>query len=238
VSWAGSKAVDLYLGTRAVVLCRGAELMSKSAVVGLEAALRTADAQLQQNGRRSRLRVWLSGGLCRPFLMPDIPGVGSSLDLQKVAATMAPARTGLDGDCKVWLDGQKSSAGTLAVALQGTVLAQILAGLAPRGRVVSIRPWWAEVLRARLALPAKPGAVGVRDCDSLTVLAGRNDGFDVASVVTPLFDQASSESAWTRALFSADLQSQAAWQARLVIEDRNLQPFAGCALGPLVEVAA
>jgi len=237
VWWAGSRPVDVYLGTRAVVVCRGAEVSVKASVAGFDAAMEAASVHLRQDRSRQRLRVWLSGGLCQPFMVPLIAGVESRVEIQKIAATVAPVRTGLGDDCQVWADSRKSAMGTLAVAMQKSRVARVLEQFAQHGRVVSLRPWWAEVLRARLAMPQPPGAVGVQDCDSLTVLAGVAGGFDAASVITPLFDQQSADAAWARALLSGDAQPLTSWHARLVIEDRAATSFDGCTFGSLVDVA-
>ena len=126
-------------------------------------------------------------------------GLAGEAEFERVAVAMAPARTGLTGPCRVWFDPPletalaKQPAPRLVVALSQEVLDRCLAVLrGARLRAVSVKPWWAGVLNAALstvamtpAAAAKVEMLGVRDCDSLTVLAGAADSFDHASSLSP-----------------------------------------------------
>ena len=83
--WAGSKPYDVYLGTRAFAVCRGVEVQHVQAVAGQHAGIEALGAWLSKGQPRRRLRVWLSGGLCRPFIVREVPGVSGEAEWQRVA---------------------------------------------------------------------------------------------------------------------------------------------------------
>lgn len=105
--WAGSKPRDLYLGTRAVAICDGADVLLSAPVQGFAAGVSQAQSHLAKAPLTGRLRVWLSGGLCRPFLLPDLPGIHGAAETLRVASRLASERTGLGSDCRVWLDAPR-----------------------------------------------------------------------------------------------------------------------------------
>lgn len=177
--WAGADRVDLYLGTRRVVLCRAGEILANEQVDGLPAATARAAEVLSESADRGSIRIWLSGGLCRPYLLPASASSVRRDERIKVATALAATRAGMSGDCEVMVEpGGKADAG-LAVAVARETLASIRTALKGR-RIQSIRPWWAAALEALLRQSQAPVAVGVRDCDALTVLAGARDAFGMA----------------------------------------------------------
>ncbi len=216
--WAGSKARprELYLGSRRAAWCDSAGATVSAPVEGIEAALAWAQGQLDESGYQGRLRLWLSGGLCRPFLLPPLPGVSGAQEILRVASRLANERTGLPGACRVWLDGPRHDEARMAVALEQDTLDRLQAALGSRWRIDAILPWWAEVLKAALARKDAPSALGVQDCDALTILIGKNKGFDMATTIHPVHDDASADSAFTRALLSADIEQGGEMLARLV----------------------
>jgi len=93
---------DLYVGTRMAALCQGGQAIFVAAVNDTDAALAALSPPLAKLGGRSKLRIWLSGGLCRPFIVPAVPGIRGTVEWQRTAAALAPQRTGLAGPCRVW----------------------------------------------------------------------------------------------------------------------------------------
>lgn len=228
----GSRPRDLYLGTRAVHVGDGTEVLLSSSVDGWEAGLVAARDFLSAMPDRRRVRVWLSGSLCRPCLLPSIEALNDREEKAKVAATLAGERTGMGDDVRVWVEARTRSRTPLVVAADRRVLAR----LAERGLgrpLASIRPWWAEVLNFSLAQPSVPMAVGVRDCDSLTVLAGRETDFVFASTYFPPSGRDAAEAAFVRAMLSADAPPGPRWVWGLC--DAVVEAPAGCALGGLAE---
>ena len=221
-------ALDIYIGTRSVACLGGGAGVGAgdsagvaggagwhAQVNGLDEALEALAARLGAKRRllRPPVRLWLSGGLCRPCLLEPPMGLAGEAEFERVAVAMAPARTGLTGPCRVWFEPALATTTStlpgprLVVAVSQVVLDQCLAVLrGARLRPVSVKPWWAGVLNAALstvamtpAAAAKVEMLGVRDCDSLTVLAGAADSFEHASSLSPLVDEASAEAAWRRA---------------------------------------
>lgn len=205
--WVGSSPLDVYLGTRYAAICRGTERLWASGIGGLDDGLGRLRAQLAANTKPHRLRVWVSGGLCRPFLLPAVEGLRGAGEAQQIARAMAPKATGLTPPCEVWVEPRSGSGAQVAVAIARPVVDAVLALSTGRGRrVVSVRPWWSEVLRAATASGEPPTAVSVRDCDSVTILLGQGDTFEAAATVAPVLDDDSARAAFARATMSSDLE--------------------------------
>ena len=180
--------------------------------------------------------MWLSGGLCQPFLLPALPGVHGAAETLRVATKLASERTGLGSECRVWLDAPRLGEARVAVAVAQATLDRVKQGLGTRWRIESIQPWWAEVLQLALSRKVRPVAVGVQDCDSLTVLIGREGGFSVATTISPLLDEAAADSAFTRTLMSANVDPDEVLRARLVVAG-SPSGAALCSLGSLMEIS-
>jgi hypothetical protein len=237
VLWAGSKLLDVYLGTRAVAICDDMEVLLAEPVQGFEAGLSSTQQRLVEYSKKLRVRVWLSGGLCRPFLLPTLPGIHGANETLRVATKLANERTGLAGACQVWLETNMRSESRVAVAVARVTLNRLQVGLGNRCRIDSVRPWWSDVLRTTLQQEVPPRALGVRDCDSLTVLLGRNGGFEVATTVTPVVDDASADAVFARALLSADSVPGRQALGRMVLAgNRRLSAPSG-AFRSLLEIA-
>ena len=230
--WAGNSGADVYIGTRAAGVARGEDVVVLARVDGLAAALELVAAKLESQSRRLRLRVWLSGGLCQPFMLPPLDGISAEGERQKIALALASRQTTLGDDCQVWIDASSCSAASLAVAIGRSTTETLLSGLSRNGRVISVRPWWAEVLRAGLALRGPSlTTIGIQDCDSLTVLAGAGSKFENAGVITPMSDDTASRAAWTRALMAGDALMAGACYARMDLDRRAESPFGGLKFG-------
>jgi hypothetical protein len=195
--------MDVYLGTRAVAVCCGAEVLLTEHVEDFDGAVGRLQAWLQTQPKCPSLRLWLSGGLCRPFIVPAVTGLASTAERLKVAEAMALQKTGLTGDCQVWLERADKAGIAIAVAIERVRLAQITrvtSKIERKPDILSIRPWWSEALRH--VLGREPGAValGVQDCDSMTVLAGQIGAYEMASTYSPVFDEPTAQSVLMRAL--------------------------------------
>ena len=206
--WAGFRAVThVYVGTRRVAWIAASGQSGSAAVQGITQALDVlAQAWPASRGwPLRRVRVWFSGGLCRPFLLPQPAELASDAELVSLAAALAPARTALAGPCKVWLEGQRIGAPTVkrlilraCAAIQESTWQQTN-DLALRAgwKLISARPWWSEALRAGL-LADEASAIAVHDCDSLTALMGGDGEFETATTYAPIADEDAAEAAWRR----------------------------------------
>lgn len=204
--WAGSNPLDAYLGTRSTAICRGSERVWSAACSGVDDGLQKLRSQLQSNTARQRIRLWLSGGLCRPFLIQAVAGVRNTAEAQRIADATAPNATGLQGACRVWIESRQPSGARVAVAAVADVLnaaSELATG--GRGRVMSVKPWWSEVLRAAMLQSPPPTALSLQDCDSVTILLGQGGQFDVATTVAPVQDAESARTAFARAALSSSV---------------------------------
>jgi hypothetical protein len=223
---AGAKAHDLYLGTRAFAVCHRRERVLARPVVGFEAALAAMREWLDETPTRLTLRIWLSGGLSRSFVVQPVPGVQTEEELRRVAVTLASRLTGQLGACKVWMDHGKLEQPRVAVAVQRSdldKLEEVVKVFGRRHRITSIRPWWSEVLRTALRRQPHAAAVATQDCDSLTVLVGQGETFEVATTLTPVIDCETADSALARLLLSADVPEGRAVVGRLMLNRESDQ---------------
>lgn len=237
--WAGSRGrgtADVFLGDRLVAVAHPASEFRHDRVDGPGGACERVHEWLG-TARARRLRVWLSGALCEPFLLPDIAGAASPQELRLAASALAPGSTTLGDACDVWIDDAAGPGARLAAAVPGGLAQELTAGLAPAGRVLAIRPWWGEALRWSLKhASVAPQLLGVDDGESLTLLGGADGRFDVASGIARMQDPEAGRMAWARALLASDKPADRTLLLRLSFEAPSLQPAAGCAFGRWLQV--
>lgn len=218
--------LHVYLGlTRVGVARSGAEPVWASAGSldeGLAKAFELVGAATQDSGirRRGNLRLWLSGGLARPFLMQPIDGVKLWTDAIKIAPSLAPEATGLGEPCTVWLDAWNDRQASLAVAVPTSLLERIerLASESGRYRVKGVRPWWSWVMSQHAShADTSPAMLAVRDSDAMSLLgwADSEDAPKVANCYWPLPDDDQATSLVRRAAMSAGLAGTPHPMARL-----------------------
>ena len=238
--WAGAKPIDVYVGTRRVAVLAQQRPDFVQPVVGCEQALSVLAEQLQQMGGRRRVRVWLSGGLCRPFIQELPVGSVTSAEVEKIALATASQRTGLEAPCSVWIEHCSSAEPRIAVAASESLLRNVQNSIVAVGLcVASIGPWWAEALRHVLTSKGQNVAgLGAQDCDSVTVLTGAGREFANASTFSPVVDIASAKAIVARLALSSSTE-----QARLPLirlNDSALEPSrsleSSLAFGRFVEV--
>lgn len=209
--WAGNRRsssdIDLYIGTRAFAATGGGLRHGDTALDNVDAVFAAMEDCLNRAGRRLRLRVWLSGALCRPFVVPVLPGIRSLDELHRVAVAMAAPRTGLPAPCEIWLDAGPLDRSRVAVAIHSEVLDRLLQKLrARRHRIVSIRPWWSGVLDEASRLDATTPAIAAIDDEALTVLLGKGNAIDIVNCISPLVDADAASAALARTLISSDVE--------------------------------
>jgi hypothetical protein len=202
VLWDGSKlVVDLYLGTCTVAACKGSERLFVQGVAGREQALDELGRFLRDAPPRSRFRVWLSAGLCRPLVLPPVKRA-SAKELETIATTLAPSRLGWSEPLAVRVDTARG-VGSVAVVMQQRTLDDLLSVFdKARLRAASIQPWWAAALQEALRREGEAACVVVQDCDSICLLAGSGRVLDSAAVVSPTTDTAAAEAAVARLRFN------------------------------------
>lgn len=201
MSWAGFRAADAYVGTR-LVAWNGPTGNWCSPADGLEDALDQLGRRMkaERNWMRRPVRLWWSGGLCRPYLLRRPEHVAGEEELAAVAKAMAAQMTGLVEPCRVWMEEMITGAERVVVAVEETTWLRCTASVHGSGwKLMSAGPWWAEVLHmARARTSAE--VVGIQDCDSLTVFSGNTRNFDLATTYAPIADEVSAEAVWRRAI--------------------------------------
>lgn len=206
--WVGDR-LEVYIGTRRAAVCRGDRVLHDAQVSALAQALGSMAAWLRSQRRPPRLRVWLSGSLCRPFLLPGLSALGSPDERDRAAQALAGRA--LDGAApRFWLAAtRRGDLSSLGAAAPEAALLEIEATVLPlcRGRPV-IGPWWAEGSRLLASPGAERGAaVVVRDCDSLTLLSAQGRSYDTVRTVASADDRVL-EASLQRWRLSGDLEER------------------------------
>ncbi|SEL65229.1 hypothetical protein SAMN05216359_11310 [Roseateles sp. YR242] len=158
--WAGKRGIaTVYVGQDEVRLAHAGPNGDEQQVVARAVPLGEAAPFLREALKplgRVALRVLVSGGLCQPFLLPPVEGVGSDAEWLQVAAGLLEDLTGMPANSRLWLDREQGTP-PLAVGLHPEVEA-LVKGLAEHYRVQALKPWWGEVL-------AREGVASVRVAD-------------------------------------------------------------------------
>lgn len=217
--WASSEVVNLYLGTRAAILAGSNPPVVVSGISDWDQAMDAISQASEQLASRASIAVWLSGGLCRAFMLPVVDGLTSKAERLAVACSSAPSATGLVGPCSVWLDDGPFDQPCAGAAVNEAVLEAlnelVLKRWPAKSRLKQVRPWWSECLRHAAKHSDAVDTVVVQDCDSLTILNASGSRFDRATTVWPVTDQASGEAAFSRLQMSWDVDLGAVRKYRL-----------------------
>ncbi len=234
---AGSEPLDVYLGTRGWAACRGRARVEARPAEGFESALSGLRSWIGTQPKGMRLRVWLSGGLCRPFLHLPVAGVRSAAERLRVAHVQGAQATGLDGPCRVWLDEGPGDLPVVGAAMPEAVLEAVASSVAGH-RLLSLRPWWAGVLE--VVLRAQPGvtALAIHDVDSQVLLTGDEGRFEHVRVASPVLDRTTADAVLARQLMSADVVPGAERVVRLGLQASQQPSALAVPLAALVEAAA
>jgi len=240
----GSDPVHVYLGTRRVMVDSTAGLQSQ-AVHGIDEAYAALRIQLQSLRKRSRLRLWLSGSLCRPFILNALPGVIARREVHRIALAMAEQGTGLQSPCRLWIEPRPVSDDRVVVAMQAGNYEELSNTLRDAGhKAVSVRPWWAELLRDTSAKTQDtPTCLSVQDCDSVTLLLGAGVEMTMATTYAPVLDNGTAKSIVARTLISSGVADSQLRFLRLtqdlqLTENESARPTASSAPIRWAEVVA
>lgn len=257
--WACAERFDLYLGLRLVAACKGevvvaavdpstegrmspssdsatspahvgAQPLIDSEYVSTLAAFARVAAGLPV---RPRLHVWLSGELCRPFLVPSTLDLNSPAEEEAVVRRLAARAMQHERPLRIWLShGPRAmkrrpggrAAMVIGAAVEERLLRDISSALGPR-RARIIAPWWAAAADM-LTRPREREAAGLqssatqgrnnylaaRDSDGVTVLAMQSDSILKATTLSACYDAPSSRAALARyALGQEDFEQEPLW---------------------------
>jgi hypothetical protein len=177
--------MDIFLGRSVLGVCtlgKPARWFDVSnAFEGWDRAQQEIESMGGKHKAKVRTRVWLSGSLARPFMLPVLPGLTRAQDALKVAQTMCAEATGLADPCRLWLDDWVKDQACLAVAMEQSLVDAVEAGAGKAKFVLeSLRPWWSEALRESLSLAEHPSLLAIDDGEALTVLGASKQGFTTA----------------------------------------------------------
>lgn len=219
--WAGNSVHDAYLGTRALAVCQRSQVLLAQATSGLDDSLRVLSGWLAGQEDQVRLKLWLSGGLCRPFLLPAGVALKDDGEWQRLAESIAALQSGFSEVGRVWVERRNKAQRRVATALAKGLPEAIqgaVAALKGGHRIDQIAPWWGEVLRAALHQATEASALAIQDDDSLVLLVGEASEFATVSTVTPVYGEQAALAAMQRASFSAGLSSERWVTARLMLQ--------------------
>jgi hypothetical protein len=225
------EALDVFVATQGVWVLRGDET-GLAVQAGLDEALPRFEAWLHQQPAIA-LRVWLSGALCRPFLVPPVAGVRSSQDLAVIAQAQAATQSGVPAPCAVWLEALRPNEAIVAAAMPQALRERCLGwagtGAASATRVLSLRPWWSAAPAAAIeqgrARGAGRHALLVRDPDSVVFLMGEGARFSQASAFAPIVADEQAAAVRSRLTLSHDLHAQTTTALRLNPGGRTRSPW-------------
>lgn len=181
--WAGSR-LDLYLGLKRCLAMDGAGVLLDATCVSPADGLAALASCLGRQPARRPACLWLSGALCRPFVLAGLKSFRSADEVDTAAAAMGGAALDAD-DVRCWLQPPGRGAETCL----GVVAAEALAALAEqtlkpriRGRL-RLSPWWAEATR----LPVGEDAwLVIEEGDSLTALQAQQGQVVSTRTAAPL----------------------------------------------------
>jgi hypothetical protein len=190
VLW-GTEPIDVYVGVAACWVAGNAEQPQAIEFSELAAALKNLNQDIKATRRerklyrRPKLRIWLSGGFARPFLIGPVAGLRRWSETVALASAAASDATGLTEPCRVVLEDWPGEQAALATAVPLAILDHIgqhtrQAGLA----IQSMRPWWCRRLD-QLSPTGADDAIAIEDGDALTMLRGQAGGFVLARTYAP-----------------------------------------------------
>jgi hypothetical protein len=177
--------------------------------------------------RSTRMRVWLSAALARPFVMTQVAGLKGMQEAQAMATEMAKGATGLETDCAVWLSQTPAVGSALCVAMSRSLQQEILASVkATRISLLSLRPWWALALDEILTAQAGTELFAAQDSDAVAVLVAKDGTWLSADTYAPKPEAQQLEALVTRRLFASTVSADKACRVRLnELSAANKQPW-------------
>lgn len=189
---AGSSVIDAYFGLRESGIARRGELLSWQQHASVEAGLaslfqRAAEVSTGRWGRKAPVRIWLSGGLARPFICGPVQGLKRWTEVVALAEAAAADLTGLAEPCTVHVESWPSPHPALAVAIGLSMRNAIESAARDHGhRISSMRPWWTLALNQVLSTGGETRMVAVSDGDAMTLVGGDDAHFTKASSYLPV----------------------------------------------------
>ena len=181
--WAGS-SLALYVGLRRSLVMNGGQVLHDQACTSPTDGLAALSLRLEALPARHRARLWLSGALCRPFLLPDLRSFKSPAEVD--AAADALGRAALDvASVRCWLQPVRRGADAclgVAVAENVATLAEQTLAEHVKGRL-RLSPWWADATRLVVGADAY---LAIDDGDSLTILQMQHGQIIRARTAAPL----------------------------------------------------
>lgn len=180
--WWGAERVDVYVG-RDQCWVGGTLAHPRAERFGeLGSALERA------RGRGvTRVAVWLSGDLAKPFLLGPVAGLRRWQEALALAQAMAVEATGSIDGCQVVLEDWPGERPALAVASPSKSIDTIHIEVRRlKLRLQSIRPWWCRVVDRDRERGVNAVAMAIEDSDALTLLREADGRPVLARTYSPL----------------------------------------------------
>ncbi|KQV95046.1 hypothetical protein ASC91_25810 [Pelomonas sp. Root1237] len=185
-------------------LAQGETLVYAATATDPEDAIRGLADAITLLPRGTRLQVFVSGAICRPFLIPAVEGARDAMDWAAIAATLVEGATGLPSDSLVWMDDGQSSP-RFAVAMHPTWQGHMQRACG--SMVENLKPWWVlAVDQVRSSGDSRHG-LAVFDSDALVLLVAEG-GTYLEAQAYPLLDE-DPDALLRRALITHDLSPDA-----------------------------
>jgi len=211
--WSGLRDErQLYLGQFFASLLRPNGELTHFEFDRVETGLQSIAAALsERRGRllQPRVKVWLSGALARPFRCGPVEGLRGWAEASSMCEAMAPAATGFDGDCLVYLNGWPGEKSAQAVAMERSLLADLEAlALHCRFRLRSVKPAWTYALRQHGKEVQQGGLLAIVERDAMTLLSQADPAPDVPGTYLRLANETELRQQLKRLALSAGVSAR------------------------------
>jgi hypothetical protein len=200
------------------------ELGGQDTAAAIDAQMRALAAQ-RSSWLPTRLHIWLSGALARPFLFGPVTGLKGWREAQEAAAAVAPSICGLTAPCVTFVESDPTRVAVTATAVEASLIEALYeSARVHRMHIASVRPAWARVLEHQS--PERPDELLLccRERDALTILAATGDRMLFAATYCPAPSGMDVESLLRRLQASLGLNDESLAVVDLVASTRGQVP--------------
>jgi hypothetical protein len=171
---------------------------------------------------RVRLRIWLSGDLCKPFMAPASANLRTAEEHDRVVRRAAARAVNHDRTLRIWVERPKRGQANddtqprIGAAIEEQLILDLTAAIKPH-KLLAIGPWWSAAVNVLdSANPGTEQLVAARDSESLTVAHWQSGRIrNVVALPTGLDERASRAALARYALNQPGVASDPTWVALL-----------------------
>lgn len=166
---AGNKKADVFVGINHAMVSSAGEIILEHGD-GLEACSKICCRILSEIAGSCQISVWLSGGLCRSFLVPENL---NSIKSEGNKAYQILANELTDLSLEKIEDYHVQVSGRIGLAASKNQIALLISHFA-KHKIATIQPWWIAVFNHELGREKELSGFGCADMESMTVLYGKD----------------------------------------------------------------